>query len=160
MCHVQYMYFIVELPCLKKMKNGGVVPKEQLSVKRVEGPKSTIITLKSQVEPKDTPQWESMKITKGDVKLVKVTPTDKSGKPTDQPQTANVQDPTKASEIRFKKPLVGEQLSVELVPKGDKPTDADIISVVGCVPVDGKIYTYTCSFVKYVKISLLFMSLS
>jgi len=118
------------------MKNGGVVPKEQLSVTRVPGKESTTVTLKSKVEPTETPQFESVTISKGDVKEVKVTPTDKSGKPTDKTQTAPVQDPSKPTEIKFKKPLVGDQLVVELVPKSGKPTDADVVSVKGCLPED------------------------
>lgn len=119
------------------MPNGGVVPKDQLKVTKVPGEKDTTVTLESKETPKTTPIWESIKVAPGDVKEVKVTPTDKSGKPTDKPQTAQVPDSTKATDVKFKKPLEADKLTVTFISKSGKPSDAEVISVVSCMPVSG-----------------------
>lgn len=129
---------VADLPCLKKMKDEGVVPKDKLSVKRIPGKKVTTIILRSPTKSSIVPVWSSVKLTPGNVKEVKVIPMGDNKKPTDRPQTAKVTDPSKPTEIKFTKPLEAQQLIIILTPKSDKPTDVDVISVVSCLPEDGR----------------------
>jgi len=126
---------IAEVPCLKTMKDGGVIPKEQLKTKKITDQKTTTVTLESPTDQKKTPIFESVKVSPGDVKEVKITPTDKNGKPTDETQTAKVPDSTKPTDVKFKKPLEADKLVVTLVSNSDKPSNADVISVVACMEV-------------------------
>ena len=124
------------------MKDGGVIPKDKLDVKRVETPEGTTLTLKSPTEPKETPVWESITLTPGDLKKVTVTPVGKNGKPVGKSTTTPVKDSKKPTEVTFKKPLEADQLVVLLTPTTPKkPTDVDVVSVVSCMPEEGEITT-------------------
>jgi len=126
-----------DVPCLKTMPNGGVVDKDQLKVTKVPGEKDATVTLEPKKESKQTPVFESMTITPGDVKEVKFTPTDKNGKPTGKTQTAPVPDSSKPTDVKFQKPIEADKLTVTFVSKSGKPSDADVISVRGCMPTEG-----------------------
>ena len=80
---------VAEVPCTKTMKDGGVIKKEEL---HVEGKDTTTlkVTIPSATSDKHEPQWVSVTLKVENVKEVKVTPNDKSGKPIDSPKTTEV----------------------------------------------------------------------
>ena len=125
------------MPCLKDMKDGGVIPKDKLDVKRQPAGKNTILIIKSQKPTEETPIFKSVKLTPGDIKEVKVTPISKDNKPAGKTIITPVSDSSKPTEVTFDKSIEAEKLIVILTPKSDAPTDVDVVSVVSCMPDQG-----------------------
>jgi hypothetical protein len=122
------------------MPNDGVVKSEQLKISEVPEQKDATYTVESKTTPTETPTYESVKVTPGDVKEIKVTPTGKDGKPTgEKSQVVQVPDSSKVTDVKFEKPIQSDKITVAFVSKSGKPSDSKVISVVGCLPVPGTI---------------------
>ena len=117
------------------MKDGGVIKKEEL---HVEGKDTTTlkVTIPSATSDKQGAQWVSVTLTVENVKEVKVTPNDKSGKPTDSPKTTEVSGTT--VEVKFETSPHADHLTVVLTKKDDsKPVKSDVTSAKACLPKNG-----------------------
>ena len=119
------------------MKDGGVIKKEEL---HVEGKDTTTlkVTIPSATSDKHEPQWVSVTLTVENVKEVKVTPNDKSGKPTDSPKTTEVSGTT--VEVKFETSPHADHLVVVLSKKDDSaPVKSDVTSAKACLPKNGEL---------------------
>ena len=122
------------------MKDGGVVPKDKLSVTKLTPPGSTILLVKSSSPSATTPTWTSVTLTSSAVKKVSVTPYDKNGTPVGMSKEV-IPDSSKPSSpltVTFREPTVADRLVVTLTPltPGDKHV-VDVASVVSCMPDEG-----------------------
>jgi hypothetical protein len=84
-------------PCMKNMKNNGVVTKDQLSVVEVPGKDTTALSISPQTPGKETPQWVSLVFTVG-VKDVTYTLVSQDGKQITSPRTEKT-DATKPAVV-------------------------------------------------------------
>ena len=134
------LFSLVELPCSKKMQDGGVVPRSKLDVTKVEGKKETTFTVMKPTGAKDTPQWDEIAFTPTDnVKEVQYTPVDKKGTPTGEPTTVKLADAKKPFDsIKFDEPQTADGFVVVIVFKSAKPTDTEVVSAVVCTAAEGK----------------------
>ena len=136
---VAIMLHFAEVPCTKTMKDGGVIKKKEL---HVEGKDTTTlkVTIPSATSDKHEPQWVSVTLTVENVKEVKVTPNDKSGKPTDSPKTTEVSQTATTVEVKFETSPHADHLTVELTKKDDsKPVKSDVTSAKACLPKNGEL---------------------
>ena len=120
------------------MKDDGLIKKEEL---HVEGKDTTTlkVTIPSATSDKHEPQWVSVTLTVENVKEVKVTPNDKSGKPTDSPKTTEVSGTT--VEVKFETSPHADHLTVVLTKKDDsKPVKSDVTSAKACLPKNGNLF--------------------
>ena len=125
------------------MKDGGVIKKEEL---HVEGKDTNTlkVTIPSATSDKHEPQWFSVTLTVENVKEVKVTPNDKSGKPTDSPKTTEVSQTATTVEVKFETSPHADHLTVVLTKKDDsKPVKSDVTSAKACLPKNGNLIIIT-----------------
>ena len=119
------------------MKDGGVIKKEDI---HVEGKDTTTlkVTIPSATSDKHEPQWVSVTLTVENVKEVKVTPNDKSGKPTDSPKTTEVSHDATTVEVKFETSPHADHLTVVLTKKDNSaPVKSDVTSAKACLPKNG-----------------------
>ena len=125
------------------MKDGGVIKKEEL---HVEGKDTTTlkVTIPSATSDKHEPQWVSVTLKVENVKEVKVTPNDKSGKSTDSPKTTEVSQTATTVEVKFETSPHADHLTVVLTKSDNsKPVKSDVTSAKACLPKNGTSRTTT-----------------
>ena len=129
----------VEQPCLlKNMKDGGVVPKDKLSVTKMTPPGSTILLVKSPSLSATTPTWMSLTFTSAEVKKITVTPFDKSGAQLGAPKEETTDGKKTPLTVTLDHPTEADHLIVVLAwLKPSEETKVDLLSVVSCMPDEG-----------------------
>ena len=126
------------------MKDNGVVPKSNVNVVTKQEGDKTIITVTSK-KPDETPVFVGAIITPGQLKAVTVTLLDQNNTPVGKTEKA-VFDPTTPTLVKFTEPKAAKTLVVELTSSTDKPTNADLASIIACMEVKG-ILLFKCTLV-------------
>jgi len=113
------------------MKDNGVIPKSDLNVVSKQDGDKTILTVTSK-KPEESFVLVSAKVTPGDLKEVFAVlrngnnaPVELAGKP--------VSDSTTPTVVRFTEPTAAKSVEIRLTSSTDKPTNADLDSIVACI---------------------------
>ena len=130
------LFLTVDLPCLKNMGNSGVVPKKDLDVQTSESGNVKTFTVKSKVPEDFVPV--AYLITPGTVSEIKSTQFDKDGKQIGETKITPVTDSTKSTLTLLSTPMPANHVVIELISSNDKPTTADLESIVACMKLAGE----------------------
>jgi hypothetical protein len=113
------------------MKDQGVVPKDKLTVNKIDGKDTTTITVTSKKQGKDTPLWVSATFTPAEVKDIKSVAFGKDGKPIDSLKTHKVGQASKPTVVEFDTPVNAHH--IVFIISTPTPSKVDLTSVVGCL---------------------------
>ena len=121
------------------MKDGGVIPQHEL---HVTGKDTTVLHVTIPSSTQHEPEWASVTLVVHNVKEVKVTPVDKNGKPTGEPETTHVAHATTTTvTVTFTRTVKAVSLKVELTKATTTaPVKADVTSVKACLPKSGELH--------------------
>jgi hypothetical protein len=122
---------VSDVPCLKNMKDSGVTPKSELNVVSTQEGDKTILTVTSK-NAGETPVFVGATIKPGNLKSVTIALLDPTGTPLEKVEQT-VSDPTKPTAVKFTEPKPASTLKIELTSSTDKPTTADLESIVACM---------------------------
>jgi len=123
-----------KVPCLETIKDGGVIPVEKLTVTRTDGTDSTTVILSSSAPTDKQPTFVSFTVTKSsNLQTVSYTPAGKDNKPTGETKVVPVLNPSQPKEVVLAEPVNADRLIVTFTPSSNTPTDASVVSVVGCM---------------------------
>ena len=122
-----------EKPCTQNMKDGGVIPRHEL---HVTGKDTTVLHVTIPSSTQHEPEWASVTLVVHNVKEVKVTPVDKNGKPTGEPETTHVAHATTTTvTVTFTSTTKATVLKVELTKATTTaPVKSDVTSAKACLP--------------------------
>jgi hypothetical protein len=121
---------LTKSPCTTYMQDQGVIPKSSLSVTRIDGQTSSIITARS---PTPGAEFVSFNFKGTNVKTISYTVTDQDG--TVEPvKTITVDASTGLFTVTLDKPTPLSRIVFTVTPATAQTTDVDIVSAIACVP--------------------------
>jgi hypothetical protein len=110
-----------KVPCSKlifMLKNGGAVPRNQLSISTTSDKHSTTVIIRSAKPQPTLPEWVEIVLEPADAKEVKYTPKDKTGKDVEPTKTQKIQDSKKSIDIVFVKPVKADHIEIVIIHHG------------------------------------------
>jgi hypothetical protein len=119
------------------MDQNGIIPKNNLDVQTSENGNVKSFTVKSKV-PEEDFVLVGYLITPGTVSEIKSTEFDKQGNQVGDIQKTTVTDPSKSTLVVLSTPKSADHVVIELTSSNDKPTTADLESIVACMETAGE----------------------
>ena len=137
---ITVIWFAVK-PCLEKMKDGGVIKKEELHVLPKDAKTQTV-----SIPTASEPEWASISFNVQNTKDIILQPMDKQNKPAGAVKVTSVAGKSGAVEIHFDTVVKAASVVVHITPNGAAHPKAEVTSVKACIPKKGAVplFLYTC----------------
>ena len=131
-------YHFAVKPCLEKMKDGGVIKKDELHVV-VKDSKTQSVSIPTASDDKHEPEYASVTLTVKNVKEVTVTSVSKQNNPSEVKKVTVASTSETTVEVKFDTVVKADSITVEVTPSSIEPVKAEVTSVKACVPKKGTI---------------------
>lgn len=117
------------------MKDSGVIPKSAFNVVTTQEGDKTKLTITSK-NPAEKPTFVGAITSPGDATRVTVTALDENNAPVGKSEK-EVSDPKTPTIVKLNNPTPAKTLVIEMTTSTNKPTNADLVSVIACMEVKG-----------------------